>query len=77
MKNVGWIYKPEQEFGHELRRAKRLKQVEKGAVELRKLVREDLDCIADVPMRAVDCNQTLEESLRANLAKAANYKGNE
>jgi len=77
MKNVGWIYKPEQEFGHELNREKRRKKIEKGATELRKLVREYLDCIADVPMRAVDCNQTLEESLRANLAKAANYKGNE
>ena len=46
------------------------------ATALRKLVREYLDCIADVPMRAIDCDQDLEESLRASLAKAANYKGN-
>ena len=45
------------------------------ATALRKLVREYLDCISHVPMRAVDCNQDLEESLRANLAKAANYRG--
>ena len=43
--------------------------------ELRKLVREYLDCIANVPMRAVDVDQDLEEELFNKLAKAANYKG--
>ena len=75
MKNVGWTYKPEQEFGHELNREKRRKKIEKGATELRKLVREYLDCIADVPMRAVDCNHHAEEDLREKLKKAANWKG--
>lgn len=43
--------------------------------ELRKLVREYLDCIAHVPMRAVDVDQDLEGELWDKLAKAANYKG--
>lgn len=45
------------------------------AAALRKLVREYLDCIADVPMRAVDVDQDLEEELWDKLATAANYKG--
>ena len=74
MKNVGWIYKPEDEFGRELNRAKHEKRVAKEAAELRKLVREYLKCTECVPMRAVDCDQYLEEDLRNKLKKAANWK---
>jgi hypothetical protein len=69
MKNVGWIYKPEAEFGREVNRAKREKRVAKEVVELRKLVREYFKCIEDTP---IDFN--LEYDLRNKLKKAANWK---
>jgi hypothetical protein len=50
---------------------------EKERAALLELIREYLGCIADVPMRAVDCDQELEESLREKLAEAADYKGRE
>lgn len=70
MKNVGWTYKPEQEFGHELNREKRRKKIEKEATELRKLVREYLDCIVVAACQL----PTAEEDLREKLKKAANWK---
>jgi hypothetical protein len=70
MKNVGWIYKPEAEFGRELNRAKHEKRVAKEVVELRKLVREYFKCIEDTP----NVNFILEHDLRNKLKKAANWK---
>ena len=51
------------------------KKCREDAAALRKLVRKYFDCIADVPMCAVDVDQDLEEELFNKLAKAANYKG--
>ena len=71
----GTYLDPERDARVYLQKAQKKCRTEAAA--LRKLVREYLDCIADVPMRAIDCDQNLEGDLRANLAKAANYKGNE
>ena len=46
------------------------KNTAEKAIELRKLVREYLKCTECVPMRAVDCDQELEEDLREKLKKA-------
>ena len=74
MKNVGWIYKPEAEFGLELNRAKREKRVAKEVVELRKLVREYFKCTEVIPFRANIMTKLREEDLRNKLKKAANWK---
>ena len=74
MKNVGWIYKPEAEFGRELNRAKREKRVAKEVVELRKLVREYFKCTEGIPFRANITTKLREEALRNKLKKAANWK---
>tara|TARA_B110000211_G_scaffold10107_1_gene10691 strand:+ start:1023 stop:1277 length:255 start_codon:yes stop_codon:yes gene_type:complete len=73
----GTYLDPERDARVHLQKAQKKCRTEAAA--LRKLVREYLDCVADVPMRAIGglgyCDHDLEESLRANLAKAANYKG--
>jgi hypothetical protein len=42
--------------------------------KLRKLVREYLHVTEWVPMRAIDCDQDLEERLWDKLAKASNFR---
>lgn len=42
--------------------------------KLRKLVREFLRAISDVPLRAVDCDQSRTYKLMEKLEKASGYK---
>lgn len=42
--------------------------------KLKKIVSEYFRCISGVPMRAVDCDQELEERLFKKIAKMVNYR---
>ena len=47
------------------------KKRERGEMkELKKLIKAYFKCIRSVPMRAVDCDQELEEDLRIQIKRA-------
>lgn len=50
------------------------KTIETELKELKSLVRQFMDVIEDVPLRAIDCNQTLAYNLWDKLVEATKAK---